>query len=308
METYRNIFEGDTPLIVLETFTHETIWGGKKLAPYAGIKSDKIGHLYSLCCENGLETRIANGAYKGQGFQRYFEDNKEKFGLGKYQEFPLILALVEANDNLSIQVHPDDRVALEEEHAEYGKNESWYFLEAPTSGVIYNGCLALDNGQVRKKMEEDDLMSVVDTLVVSTGDYVYVEAGTLHALSAGSYLYEIEENSPWTYRMYDYNRTDSNGNKRELHIDKAMKALKLKSKSKVVNLGNAPKEERRYVIQKYENISDYINTSTTLECLTVIKGTCVADGVQASVGTTIVLEPGEKINGNFRLLMMARPK
>ena len=295
-------------MTVLETFTHETIWGGKKLATYASIKSEKIGHLYSLCCEKGLETLIANGPYKGQSFQNYFEDHKERFGLGKYREFPLILALVEANDNLSIQVHPDDRIAAEEEHAEYGKNESWYFLEAPNSGVLYNGCLASDNDTVKKKMEEDNLISVVDTLPVSAGDYVYVEAGTLHALSAGSYLYEIEENSPWTYSMYDYNRTDSQGNQRELHIDKAMKALKPNLKSKAVRLGNEPREERRYVIQKFEHISDYTNHSETLECLTIIKGDCVADGVSVSVGTTIVLEPEERIAGNFELVMMARPK
>lgn len=295
-------------MIVLETFTHETIWGGNKLTPYAKVKSDKIGHLYSLCCEKGLETLIANGPYKGQNFQKYFEENKGKYGLEKYKEFPLILALVEANDNLSIQVHPNDELAISEENAEYGKNESWYFLDAPVSGAIYNGCLASDNEEVRKKMEEDDIMSVVDTLPVSSGDYVYVEGGTLHALSAGSYLYEIEENSPWTYRMYDYNRTDSNGNKRELHIEKALKALDPNLKSKAIKLGNQPKEERRYTIQKFDNISEYTNNSLTLECLTIIKGNCMAEGIPTTVGTTIVLEPGEKVEGNFELIMVARPK
>lgn len=295
-------------MIILETFTHETIWGGKKLKPYAKVKSDKIGHLYSLCCEKGMETKVANGPYKGLNFNAYFAENKSRFGLGRYKEFPLVIALVEARENLSIQVHPDDAFAREKENADYGKNESWYFIEPPTCGAIFNGCLADSVEDVRAKMEEDDLMSVVDLLPVEAGDYVYVEAGTLHALSAGSYLYEIEENSPWTYRMYDYNRTDAEGNKRKLHIDKAVRALKPKLKSKAVKLGSAPKEERRYTIQKMEDISSYTNHSNTLECLTVLKGGSSQYESDISVGTTVVLEPGETVEGEFEQVMMARPK
>ncbi len=295
-------------MIILDTVAHETIWGGQKLVPYAKEKKEKIGHLYSLCCEKGLENHILNGKYKGKTFQEYFVDVRDMYGLGKYEEFPLIIALVEANDNLSIQVHPDDLVAKEEEGAAYGKNESWFFLEAPESGAIFNGCLAENNEQVEKKMREDDLMSVVDQLPVGAGDYVYVEAGTLHALSAGSFLYEIEENSPWTYRMFDYRRVDDKGNPRELHIEKAMKALKTDLKSKAEVLGKEKKEERRYILQKLEDALEYKNTSNTLQCVTFIKGECLAEDCQVTVGTTVVLEPGEVLQGDIQLAMVAQPK
>lgn len=294
-------------MIILSTVTHETIWGGEKLVPYSDGSSNQIGHLYSLCCEAGLENRILNGAYKGKVFQDYFVDNKDKFGLGQYKEFPLIIALVEANDNLSIQVHPDDKIAMREEHADYGKNESWYFMESPKSGAIYDGCLAEDIIQVKEKMEENNLMSIVDTLPVQAGDYVYVEAGTLHALSKGSLLYEIEENSPWTYRMYDYDRTDAKGNKRELHIDKALEALKPELKSKAFALGNESVKERRYTIQKLEQINRYKNESKTLECITLLDGSCTVDGIEIKTGMTVVLEPQEQICGKIKQAMMARP-
>lgn len=126
-------------MLVLKTVAHETVWGGERLLPYASDKAGKIGHLYSLCCEAGMETAILNGPYKGKTFGSWFREHKEQFGLGAYDEFPLIIAMVEAHDNLSIQVHPDDRVAGEEEGAPYGKNESWFFMDAPKQGRIFNG-------------------------------------------------------------------------------------------------------------------------------------------------------------------------
>ena len=136
---------------ILETISHETIWGGQKLMPYSDGCCNKIGHLYSLQCENGHSNMILNGSYQGKAFQEYFQENKDRFNLGNYSMFPLIIALVEANDNLSIQVHPDDELARKLENADYGKNESWFFIEAPKDGFIYNGCTSLNIDEVQKK-------------------------------------------------------------------------------------------------------------------------------------------------------------
>lgn len=295
-------------MLILKTVAHETVWGGERLLPYSDSGTGKIGHLYSLCCEKGLETMIRNGPYQGKSFGTWFLEHREQFGLGGYEEFPLVIALVEACDNLSIQVHPDDRISRKEEGAPYGKNESWFFLDAPEKGTIYNGCLAKDGREVKKCLETGKLMSVVDELSVNAGDYVYVEAGTMHALTAGAFLYEIEENSPWTYRLYDYDRVDGNGNKRELHIDKALKALKPWLKSKAVRMGEGYREERRYVLRKLEDIPEYVNESPALECVTLLKGSYEAEGQTVTIGTTVVLMPGERIEGRLALAMVARPK
>ena len=111
-------------MLVIETIVHETIWGGKKLTPYSGTNNKKIGHLYSLISNGELESKILNGEYRGQLFRKYFDENKARFGLSNYKEFPFLLALVDASDDLSLQVHPNDVMAKELEGADFGKTES----------------------------------------------------------------------------------------------------------------------------------------------------------------------------------------
>jgi len=295
-------------MIILETISHETIWGGQKLMPYSDGSCKNIGHLYSLQCENEDSNNILNGPYKGKTFNEYFNDNKLRFGLEKYNLFPLIIALVEADDNLSIQVHPDDEVAKNLENADYGKNESWYFIDAPQKGFIFNGCTSEDLCGVQEKVDIGELESITDHLNVSGGDYVYVEAGTLHALSTGSLLYEIEENCPLTYRLYDFNRKDVNGNTRELHLDKALQAINVDLKSQVKRYEDGCIEERRYITQLFKDIEHYTNNSNTLECLTMLDVDTKLDDILIKPGTTIVLEPGDTIKIPIKSAIMARPK
>ena len=295
-------------MLILKTIPHETIWGGQKLIPYTDGNFEKIGHLYSVMDDQGQSNMIMNGAYAGKDFHSYFEENKEKFHLEEYEQFPLIIALVEANDNLSIQVHPDDEVAKQEENRPYGKNESWYFIDAPESGCIYDGCLCDTVEEAVQQIELGNAEKITDRLPVKAGDYVYVEAGTLHALSTGSFLYEIEENCELTYRIYDFGRVGADGKPRETHIDKAVKALKPKLKSIAQPLkANEIIGERRYTVQLLENVKGYRNTSNTLECVTLLEGNTLVENKELSVGTSIILEPGEEIVVNIVKAMMARP-
>lgn len=295
-------------MIVLRNASHETVWGGEKLIPFASEKREKIGHLYTLCSEKGLETRIINGPYQGKTVDEYFEENRDRLGLSQYERFPFVLALVEAKADLSIQVHPDDEMAASAEGADYGKNESWYFLNAPDSGYIFNGCLAQSREEVREKLLSGQMMSVVDHLEVSPGDYVYVQAGTLHAMSAGSVVYEIEENSPWTYRLYDYDRVDSFGNRRELHIEKGVRALHADLKSSAYPMGGKWIEERSYRLLKLADVSRYQNTSHMIQCITMIQGECVSGDMLCTAGQSAILEPGEVIGGRIDLAIVAEPK
>lgn len=295
-------------MLILKTITHETIWGGEKLIPYSDGSTKKVGHLYSLVSNGEMESVILNGEYKGQTFKSFFEQNKSKFNLDNYAEFPFVIAIVEAKDDLSIQVHPDDIVAKKIENRPLGKNESWYFIEAPTSGLLYNGCKCTSLKELKEKINTSRINEALDYLPVKKGEYVYVEAGTLHAMSAGSLVYEIEENCNLTYRFFDFNRKDSTGKGRELHLDKALKAINVALKSEVKTYNNGEINERLYSTKLFDNSDKYKNTSNTLECLTILKGIINWDGNSLQLGTTIVLEPNEEIPTDNVKFLVARPQ
>ena len=292
-------------MLVIKTIVHETIWGGEKLTPYSDTDNKKIGHLYSLVSNGEFESEILNGEYKGQLFRKYFDENKNRFGLSKYKEFPFLLALVDASDDLSLQVHPNDKTAKELENADFGKNESWYFIDAPKTGKIYDGCKAKTSEELKEKVAQNKYDDVIDYLEVKSGDYVYIEAGTMHAMAAGSLVYEIEENCNVTYRVYDFDRIDKNGKKRPLQTENALKSIDVSLKSKAVPyIGE--KVERFYSTQLFKNIEEYTNNSETLECLTVINGVSEIEGQKIQRGVTVVLEPNETVKLNKSGFIISR--
>ncbi len=292
-------------MLVIKTIVHETIWGGEKLTPYSDTDNKKIGHLYSLVSNGEFESEILNGEYKGQLFRKYFDENKNRFGLSKYKEFPFLLALVDASDDLSLQVHPNDKTAKELENADFGKNESWYFIDAPKTGKIFDGCKAKTSEELKEKVAQNKYDDVIDYLEVKSGDYVYIEAGTMHAMAAGSLVYEIEENCNATYRVYDFDRIDKNGKKRPLQTENALKSIDVSLKSKAVPyIGE--KVERFYSTQLFKNIEEYTNNSNSLECLTVINGVSEIENCKIQRGVTIVLEPNETVKLNKSGFIISR--
>lgn len=286
-------------MFLLKTIVHSTIWGGPKISQLAGVNGDRIGHLYSLYCREGISNEILSGPWKGRYLNDVFPIFKDEFGLSQYEFFPLTLALTEANDDLSIQVHPNDVMANALEHKARGKRESWYFIDAPTSGHIVNGCTCRDKIQEKLMIEQRQFLAMADTLQVSAGDYVFVEPGTLHAITAGSLVFEIEEGADFTYRFYDYDRTDANGNKRELHIEKATQALDIDLKSSVKSYCGQEIKEKTYSTKLINDTDNYINKSNALECFTFVKGYIHCDGVEVPPGSTIMLWPGESLDSHL---------
>lgn len=286
-------------MLVIETIIHETIWGGERLTPYSSSDSRKIGHLYSLISNGELESEILNGIYKGQKFRKYFDENKSRFGLSEYKELPFLLALVDATDDLSLQVHPNDEMAKTLENAPFGKNESWYFIEVPKSGKIFDGCRAATNAELREKVAQGKYDDVIDYLKVEPEDYVYIEAGTMHAMAAGSLVYEIEENCNATYRVYDFDRIDKDGKKRPLQTENALNSIIVENKSKAEKyVIGKEKPERLYSTKLMKNVKEYTNNSKTIECLTFLSGENTLDNCKIQKGVTVVLEPDEKITIN----------
>lgn len=285
-------------MLILKRIVHTTIWGGPKISALAGVEGDHIGHLYSLYCRDGVSNEILNGPWKGRFLNDMFPLFKNEVGMSQYDFFPLTLALTEAHENLSIQVHPTDAIAHSLEQKSRGKRESWYFIDAPTSGAIINGCTCRDKEEEELMIKQGRFMEMAATLQVKQGDYVFVEPGTLHAITAGSLVFEIEEGSDFTYRFYDYDRTDRDGNKRELHITKARATLDIGLKSTVKRYNGKEIVEKTYSTKLINNTNIYINESSTIECFTLVNGALSADGMDIAQGSTILLWPGEKLDTN----------
>ena len=285
-------------MLILKPIIHETIWGGEKLYKYvADEENKKIGHLYLVSGRKGMSNEIINGRYKGKTLSEVFNIQKKAWKMEEYEEFPLTIALVDAFNNLSIQVHPDDVTAKRLEGKRIGKMESWLFLEGPDSGWIYDGCACTEEAQLKATIEERRMEEIAARLKVDTNDYVCIKAGTLHAMTAGSLVYEIEYGSDYTYRFYDYNRRDEQGNKRELHIEKALESIKLNLIPKVQKsvIGQWISEEK-YEIQKVKKAENYQNLSCELECISLLDGEGMADGCKISSGMGVLLSPGEKLD------------
>lgn len=266
-------------MLILQPVIHETIWGTDLLSDLYSPECKQIGHIYSCNPEENGSNLIINGQYKGKTLYEYLIDHEKN-----HSDLQFVIALVTPGKNLSIQVHPSS--------GPHKKNESWLFLKKPSSAFIYNGCLTTDKAQIEQQMRCGSPDSVTQRLYIDDGDYVYVQAGTLHALTAGCVVYEIEELHGKTYRLYDYGRLDQSGQPRELQIDQAMLHLQCENRSTAAPFTGTKAEEEYEVT--IVNGGMYRNQSDKLECLTLIDG---ASAIQElKIGMSIVLEPNESCN------------
>lgn len=273
-------------MLVLEPVIHETVWGNDILSEEYNSACKHIGHLYS-CDPQKNGSIITNGAYKGKSLYEYLTEN------GYLHCLQFVIAIVTPGKDLSIQVHPSA--------GNHKKNESWYFLKKPDSGCIYDGCLSNSKIEIRNAMVAGRPFDVVDTLCIDDGDYVYVEAGTIHAMTAGSVVYEIEELNGTTYRFYDYERLDKNGKKRELQLDLGLETLKTELKAQKMS-DFCCVDEKKYSLRLISGGVHY-NQTQKLECITLIQGNDSSCGMK--IGMSIILEPGEEVNLGNGIFMVA---
>lgn len=214
--------------LFLEPVMQEKIWGGRRLKDEFGytIPSDKTGECWAISAHpNGVST-VKNGQFAGRGLDVLYQEQPELFGHPTSPVFPLLTKILDANDWLSVQVHPDDSYGLEHE-GELGKMECWYILSAEEGAEIIYGHEAKTKEELRQMIESgrwDDLLTHVP---VQKGDFFFVPSGTMHAIGKGITILETQQSSDTTYRVYDFDRRDDNGHLRELHIEKSIDVLTL---------------------------------------------------------------------------------
>ena len=177
-----------------------------------------------LSCHKDGQNTITNGIFANQTLSEVVKNNPDFLGENgkKFEYFPILIKLIDAKQDLSVQVHPDNEYAMRVEN-EYGKTECWYILDCEEDAeLIYGFNRELTNEEFRKAVEENTFLDAVNKVKVKKGDLFFIEAGTLHAIGKGILLAEIQQNSNTTYRVYDYGRVGADGKPRELHTKKAI--------------------------------------------------------------------------------------
>lgn len=209
--------------LFLNGVLQEKIWGGRKLEDEYGydIPSDKTGEFWAISAHKNGVTTVKNGEYEGQALDDLWSKNRELFGNQEGDVFPLLTKIIDAQNDLSVQVHPDDVYGLEHE-GELGKTECWYILSAEPGSTIIYGHTAETKDELREMIETGNWNELLHEVEVTAGDFFYVPSGTVHALGSGVMVLETQQSSDTTYRLYDYDRQDDDGNLRDLHIEQSI--------------------------------------------------------------------------------------
>ena len=214
-------------ILKLKPSCKDYIWGGTRLMTEFGkeFSGDRLAETWELSCHPDGPSIVENGEYAGCTLNEYIlMEGKKVTGTKsrKYEQFPLLVKFIDAGDDLSIQVHPSDSYALENE-GQYGKTEMWYIVDCEEDASLYYGfSKAISKEEFVERIEKKTLLEVLNKVNVQKGDVLFIEPGTIHAIGRGNLIAEIQQNSNVTYRVYDYGRKGKDGRERDLHIEKAL--------------------------------------------------------------------------------------
>lgn len=218
---------------VLSPVGKDYLWGGTVLKHnfYKETVISPLAESWECSTHPDGISVVKSGMFSGKNLKDVLREHPEFLGTHPKtkDEIPILIKFIDAREKLSVQVHPNDEYALEHENGSLGKTEMWYVVDAkPDAELVYGFYRDVDKEVVRKSLEKGTIEKYLQKVKVKKDDIFYIEAGTVHAIGAGILIAEIQQNSNLTYRLYDYNRKDKNGKKRELHIKKALDVMNYK--------------------------------------------------------------------------------
>lgn len=287
-------------LLFFQPIPRKTIWGKNVVKEFFHYEEFEygVGQAWAFADQpGGLSNLCVRGAFKGKTFHEIWNRHPEIFQ-SRFQCLPVIISLVGPSEDLSIQVHPGRKLAREKGFS-MGKNEAWYFLEANNSSYVY-GHRAENQEELIQRIKEGRWDRLFTTVPAETGDFVYIPSGTIHALGKSNVVYEIQQATDLTFRIYDYDRVDENGNKRELHLPDAIASIQEKSE-------NEPETGEKEILHTDElTITQFISNEsfTVIKVLvngrgriekngywlcTVVKGAGSAGGEDVKLGDNFVI-------------------
>ena len=270
-------------IVFLEPVFCERIWGGRNLEKFNfSIPQGNIGEAWVIAAHDNGSSKIINGQLAGLTLKEAYEKQPTLFTEKTYDKFPLLIKILDASDNLSVQVHPEDDYARVNENGELGKTECWYVLDAKEDAKLVYGHTAKTKEEFNSKIDAEQWNELFIEENVKAGDFFYIPAGTLHAIGEGILIYEVQQNSDTTYRVYDYDRVDKEGNARELHIEKTKDVTKVpfekvQLEQEVYEVGNIKvtqlAEERYFGVYKIEVSGEAeLTKNDTGNLFTVLEG------------------------------------
>lgn len=228
--------------IFLNPFYKQAIWGGNRIKEYFNRQeiTSQIAESWEISTNEHGKSIVKNGRYQGKTLEQVFEDKKvrkEIFGTKMLQEkkFPLLIKYIDANQNLSVQVHPDDVYAKEKEQA-MGKTEMWYIIDCKENAKIVLGMKEnVKQEEIKEIIEQNRIKDYMNEVSVVPGDVIYIPSGTIHAILGGILICEVQQNSDITYRIYDWDRLGNDGKPRQLHTKQAIDTIKVNQKLEVIH-------------------------------------------------------------------------
>lgn len=310
--------------LFLKPVLKEMIWGGNRLSSLGySLNSDKTGEAWVISAHENGESVCIDGEYngyslKGMGLNKIWEDYPEIFGFEstKGRKFPLLIKYIDAKDDLSIQVHPDDKYASKYENGAKGKTECWYVLDCDENADIVIGHNAESRDGLKKMIDEGRWNELLNIIPIKKGDFFYIEAGTVHAIRKGTLILEVQQNSDVTYRVYDYDRLQ-NGAPRELHIEKSLDVINVpsvcKDKRQAKNIFESGYmeilvDEKFFTVEHVRiNGSQKVNLdNNNFYMVNVIKGSGIINDTQINMGDNFIIPSNIKgldIRGDVEMII-----
>ena len=306
-------------LLFLEPIFKERIWGGVQLEKYFDylLPSPSTGECWAISAHTHGINNITNGTFSGLGLKQLWEQHQYLFDNHTKKLFPFMIKIIDATQDLSVQVHPDNNYAQLHEN-DSGKFECWYVLDAKPDAKIIYGHNALTKAQLHDLIIRQQWQTLLNTIPVKTGDFFVVPPGVIHALGSGILVLEIQQSSDVTYRIYDYDRPDEAGKLRELHIDKALDVinvphvpwvienLDIQALSPTTGITNLTKN-KYFQVQKVTvngNIQYHIKSKYLL--VNVINGNAIINGFMVTQGQHFIVPHQVKtldINGRIEFIV-----
>lgn len=291
------------PIIFLEPLFKEVLWGGERLKEFNySIPSSTTGECWAISAHRSGDCKVFSfgneNAYKGHSLSSLFKKRRDLFGNIKTDEFPLLTKIIDAREDLSIQVHPDDFYARANEDKPFGKSECWYILDAKPDTKIIIGHNAKDKKELNEMILSSRWNELIREISVKKGDFFFIPPGTVHAIKGGTLILETQQSSDITYRVYDYERLQ-NGQPRPLHIKQSLDVITCPTpKNQAPKDGDKTVNKNLTQLCSCEHFSVWkasVNGSLSLEQdqkflnVSVIEGQGSVDGIEIKKGSNFII-------------------